>query len=279
MYETTVDPPIQVFGLTSDAAHFTTPPKSHRHNEVELILVTGGSLVFLFGGTKHFLQPGESGVFWAVVPHQVLESDEDAVLYWMKVPLGQFLEWRLPEALVREILHGNLVMDPEAPSESYLRTLFFGWKNWLTSAPDEGKSIVLLQTEARLRETALHLRLTNGLMPSRLENNLEPSRADRMISHIAEHFQDPLSIEDVAAAGGMQPSYAMRLFRARFGMSIVSCINQMRVSLAQRLLVTTELTVLDILLEAGFGSVTQFYTLFKRYCGTPPQEYRRATRH
>jgi hypothetical protein len=64
------------------------------------------------------------------------------------------------------------------------------------------------------------------------------------------------------------------VFKSVFGMSIVEYITRHRVSHAQRLLVLTEAGVLDIALEAGFGSASQFYTAFERLCGQTPSEYR-----
>ena len=49
----------------------------------------------------------------------------------------------------------------------------------------------------------------------------------------------------------------------------------MRVSHAQRLLVTTDLRVLDVALESGFSSLAPFYNAFGRYCGMRPLAFRK----
>ncbi len=47
------------------------------------------------------------------------------------------------------------------------------------------------------------------------------------------------------------------------------------VSDAIRLLLTSDLRIIDIALEAGFESLSSFYQIFKNVCGRKPGEYRR----
>ena len=57
-------------------------------------------------------------------------------------------------------------------------------------------------------------------------------------------------------------------------MSIIDYITQYRVSHAQFLLITTDTNVSEIALKAGFGSISRFYTAFKKVCGQSPVAYR-----
>jgi AraC-like DNA-binding protein len=66
----------------------------------------------------------------------------------------------------------------------------------------------------------------------------------------------------------------MSLFRKQLGVSIGDYINQYRLAHAQRLLITTNATTSSIALDAGFGSVSRFYTIFKKSCGQSPGSYR-----
>lgn len=50
--------------------------------------------------------------------------------------------------------------------------------------------------------------------------------------------------------------------------------NQLRVSHAQRLLSITDMKVIDIALDSGFGSASRFYTVFKQWVGQSPRQYR-----
>jgi len=277
------DASFEVFGLNVDWKRFDVDAFAHRHNEVEMIFVDGGPITLVYAGRPYRLEAGSCCVFWAIVPHFAMESGPEAVLYWAKTPLSQFLRWNFPPAFEAEILKGSFLQDPSPRPVDIMRYQMQSWKEHLTSASTERTAIALLEIEARLREMAVSLS-TPGAMPAALGGHVLslPGKAvvnqvDRMLSHIALHYQEPLTVDAIASAAGMQPGYAMRLFRARFGMTLVECINRHRVSHAQRLLLTTRDTVLDILLDAGFGSVAQFYAVFSKVCGCSPVEYRKST--
>ena len=70
----------------------------------------------------------------------------------------------------------------------------------------------------------------------------------------------------------------MSLFRQAFGTTITDFIVQHRISHAQRLLVTTDDSVLEIAFASGFQSLSRFNEAFKKLCGCPPREFKRRHR-
>ncbi len=59
--------------------------------------------------------------------------------------------------------------------------------------------------------------------------------------------------------------------------SIKQYINRLRLLHAQALLVDTEQGVLNIAIEAGFGSISRFYDIFQQELQMTPQQYRNKT--
>ena len=70
----------------------------------------------------------------------------------------------------------------------------------------------------------------------------------------------------------------MAVFKRGFGLSLGEFLSRTRVAQVQRLLVTTDRTVLDIALECGFGSASRFHAVFKEQCGQSPADYRKSLR-
>jgi transcriptional regulator GlxA family with amidase domain len=71
----------------------------------------------------------------------------------------------------------------------------------------------------------------------------------------------------------------MRVFRKQCGASVWEYLTRLRVAHAQRLLITTNLKVLDVAMESGFGSVAPFYAAFAAHTqGLRPLDYRRRHR-
>lgn len=253
--------------------------RPHRHNEVELNVIEEGAVSYLFGGTPVTLTAGRLAFFWAAVPHRIVALAPATTLCWLTIPLALVLQWRLPEALTSRILYGRPVVEVDrGPAQGTLDAILA--RQWLDDVRDTGverRRIALLEIEARLRRLALSLTVdTPDIMaPAGLGRS---ARAERMARYIAGHYAEDLTVGDVARAAGLHPNYAMRIFRQTFGMSVVDYLTHYRVADAQRLLATTDLNVLDVALESGFGSPSRFYVAFRRVCGQAPREYRATLR-
>ncbi len=102
--------------------------------------------------------------------------------------------------------------------------------------------------------------------------------AAALAAFVSEHYQEPLTLADAACAAQLNPTYAAGLFKRTFGMTVLEYLTQHRLAHAQRLLVTTDRGVLDVALDAGFGSSSRFYAVFTKVCGETPKAYRKRVR-
>lgn len=152
---------------------------------------------------------------------------------------------------------------------------------WLadTQLPgDAGTRILELELEARLRRLALSLDRTTDLSSRPTDLETHASRVAELAAFISGHYLEPLMLTDVAQAVGLNPNYASTLFKRTFGMTVLEYLTQHRLAHAQRLLATTDQVVLEVALEAGFGSSSRFYAAFVEACGETPTMYRKRVR-
>ena len=68
-----------------------------------------------------------------------------------------------------------------------------------------------------------------------------------------------------------------RIVRKRYGKTLHKVIMETRLRSAERMLVTTNMTVQEIGSEVGFSSNAGFYREFSRLYGTTPAEYRKSS--
>ena len=134
-----------------------------------------------------------------------------------------------------------------------------------------------LEIQARLLRLALALPVKDSPSGSRAVDP-ELSSADQIACYIAQHYNEPLTADQIAATVNLHPNYAMAVFRKAFGTTITDFLIQHRLSHAQRLLVTTDDPVIEIAAESGFQSLSRFNEAFKRSCGCSPRAYRKAHR-
>ncbi|MDO4286915.1 MAG: AraC family transcriptional regulator [Eubacteriales bacterium] len=105
------------------------------------------------------------------------------------------------------------------------------------------------------------------------KNLMLQARLRVMLQYIWENFAQPIKLEDIARAANISVSMAQRCFRVCIHDSPNHYLQLYRLDHAKRLLLTTNLSILDIALTSGFGSVGYFDYLFKREFGRTPKQF------
>lgn len=250
-----------------------------RHNEIEVNLLDQGSLTYLLGGRRIRIAAGRLALFWAAVPHRIVDFDRCPTYAVMTIPLGWFLQWRLGKPLVDPILHGQVVIEPDVTRREADRMRFAAWIRDAASNSEERRRICLLEVEARLRRLALALRRhPTARSGGRVAIGLGEGaigRAEEMAAFIARTYADRLTPAAIARHVGLHKNYAMAVFRRTFGTTLLDHVIQHRLSHAQRRLVTSDDKVVEIAFDSGFGSLSRFNEAFRRAFGCTPRQYRR----
>lgn len=276
-------PELAPYGFTCERWTLQGLPRPDRHNEIELNFLPTGSLSYLLGGHKATLRAGRMAAFWAVMPHQVIGAENNPEYFVVTIPLVCFLQFRLPERLTHRLLHGMLVVDPSDENAASDLRMMEQWSRDLAAGQVDQQKAALLEIEARLLRLALALPELQKKTPVTLPQGpaLDTgglSKSEQIAAYVARHYTERLTASQIGQAVGLHPNYAMAVFRKAFNTTLIEFITQHRLSHAQRLLVTTNDTVLKIALEAGFGSVNRFNQVFKQCCGCTPVQYRQRFR-
>jgi AraC family transcriptional regulator, melibiose operon regulatory protein len=265
-----------LFGWWSNQGAPALMPSAHRHNELELNFMERGEITYLFPGRRIELQAGQLFFFWSAVPHQLVGKSLNAYIHWMTVPLSWLVQRHLPERLLHALLAGAPLSEQGSPSEQAADlSAFQRWHAYLAGAEEEGRAILALEVEARLRRLVLRSPADSlgGAKPA-ASANPPAGKAEQIAHYLAEHFSEEWAVGEAARAAGLHPNYAMALFRRAYGLSMVAYVTQLRVAMAQQLLVSSDLDVLQVGYESGFGSTSRFYAAFKAQTGQTPLAYR-----
>jgi len=249
------------------------------HNEVELNFLESGTVTYLLGGRKVTITPNHLSVFWAAIPHQIIDYEDDPSYFVATIPLPWFLQWGLPEHLVRQLMRGDLIAEPSGTRAGFDAQLFARWEADLERPQSGVEASVLLEMQARLLRLAGTVPVRRSQPKTRdLSAAKGLSKVEQMACYVAQHYLRKLSVQRIAGVVGLHPNYAMNLFQKTFGVTLVDYITQHRVSHAQRLLATTNNKVADVARESGFASISRFNIAFKRSCGCSPCDYRSSHR-
>jgi AraC-like DNA-binding protein len=267
------------YGFTCERWTPARMARPDRHNEIEINLLTGGALTYLVGGRKVRVPAGRLAIFWAAIPHQIIETQGASEYYVATIPLSWFLQCNFPEHLVQPVLHGDVLLDRQTDAGDLAR--FELWLDDLRTDPANRQRPVFLEMEARLYRLALslargHARSRRPAAEPVKEGHL--SNVERMAAFVAMRYTEPLTVDDIGEHVGLHPNHAMTVFKRAFGTTLIRYLTEHRVSHAKRLLATTDDKILGVALASGFGSVGRFNAVFRETCGCSPREFRRRHR-
>lgn len=130
-------------------------PRGDRHNEIELNFLEQERLTYLIGGSKVTVPAGRLTVFWAGVPHQIIDFECLSEYFVVTIPLVWFLQWHLPEPFQQAIMHGETIVEPNDDRLTLDRQQFEVWRADARGGSKEHRHASLLEIEARLRRLAL----------------------------------------------------------------------------------------------------------------------------
>lgn len=114
---------------------------------------------------------------------------------------------------------------------------------------------------------------------------IEPSRAGfidakfaAMIDHVLEHYEQPLSLDELAAKAELSVAQLDRRMKRIFHISTGQFIIKTRIDAAAEQLRNSDRTIADIALDCGFCDQSALTRQFRQVIGLSPGEYRKWVR-
>lgn len=249
----------------------------HFHHEIELNYVFRGRVTYLRRDGLQELTPHRLAVFWASTPHNLISATPDTEMAWITVPLSWVWTWGLPEKFTRMLMEGRWWLGPRFGDEA--RFPVRSWVREMAGASPLRQRALSLELHACFLWMSEQSKLRGDdkrVRPAMEANHLRHIEA--MARCMAEGFGGELDVAEIARAAGLHPNYAMPLFRRHCGVTIRDYLMQLRLTHAQRLLLTTDQKVIDVALASGFQSQSAFYEAFLKWMKKTPRAFRQLMR-
>ena len=253
----------------------------HWHEEIQLNLVTHGTVRFFADGQQILVKEGDGFFINSGRLHMARPEGDPASSYLcldfhprlMSSFSGSIFEEKYVKPyLSGESLNHMKLSRRDAAQEAVLHQLENIDK--LVRKADFGYE---LKVEAAIIELWLHLiRLSENTAapaPSRSHDT-----AQEIISFLREHYQEDLGLNDVSRAVGFSSSECCRLFKRVTGGTILNYLKSYRLTRSIELLEETELPVSRIALESGFNGTSYYIESFKKELKMTPLQYRKEHR-
>ena len=104
-------------------------------------------------------------------------------------------------------------------------------------------------------------------------------RLQAVFDCLDHQYMNHLTAEQMARHCNMSYSYFSRYFKAVMGKSFSAYLNYVRITEAEKLLLSTDKTVTEIAMETGFASASYFISQFRQLKKMSPHQYRLQLAH
>ena len=250
-------------------------PSLHGHTDWELFIVLNDQIMHEVNGEEKLLTAGEACLLGPKHVHSLYYPNKEKNMYqsvcfpirdrFMQRFLGVFSPTLYEEiATTKEPLYFTLAKNS---LEQYTNSLLEIQTYTNQNTPHTEQRCILILTDIMLKF------LTQRQAKSNLPEVLSP---------FIQKLNNPLiTSEQIKEAQAELPySYPQltRIFKKYLHCTITQYVNRTKLEYAKELLINTDMTLVEITSELNFESTSHFHSLFKKYFGVTPAEYRKQNR-
>lgn len=290
------------------ALHFTAGPGTpypeyffvgrHWHPYVEILLIKKESYLFEINLENHVLKEGDICILNSEELHQITGQSREAaheVLLFDPQILGFSYQDEWQEQEIEPFLNHRAVLKnflrPEDPGYQKIRQLLeqvmeaadrvnqSRRRELEEGGKEEHHSGQYIRCKLFLLELFYQMTDKQLLLPKEALRSASDmwkiSRYKTIISYIEAHYQEPVSLRQMADAIPCNSQYLCRFFKEIAGVSPIQYLIAYRIQRSCSLLVSTSRPILEIALDCGFENISYFIRKFKEAKGCTPKEFRK----
>ncbi len=258
---------------------------AHYHSYIEILYGISGTYEVLLNGKCHQFAEGDLVLINSKEVHQVNACSQTA---------GQYIVLRFePEIIYNSMFHNYLQLKYVLPFllESSKHQKVIKKATIEPTFIPELLYEILKEYEMELYGYELAIKnhigriflwilryfhqINSNFMHSPLTNITFIKRLQPSFDYVLEHFADELKATDMAALCNMSSSYFSRTFNQQMGMNFNEYVNYIRITEAEKLLVSTTMNITEIANTTGFSSTSYFIKLFKNHKNMSPKQFRK----
>ncbi len=248
--------------------------KTHWHEEIEIIVIKKGEGIVSVDLTDYKVCAGDAVFVFSGQLHSVSQKADCTMEY--------------ENILFKPALLRSAGQDP--CSDRFLQPLCSGSLRAVPVLHDARLTELIAQADqlcdARPRGYQLAVKgllfqmmyqflSSCGQFPEERSDRRPLEKIKTVLSYVEQHYQEPITIEEIAGQCFYSKSYFMKFFKEMMGMGFIAYLNEYRLEAASRILLTSQGTILDAAMQSGFENLSYFTRSFKKKYGMTPGQYRK----
>lgn len=193
-----------------------------------------------------------------------LENDDDTVFHLLQKYLANINATTLQDST------------PDMIYQSFFHNILLYLENSNISVPaDVLQPHCTAENSPKLiLEIINQLKQLKKILRKNQEHYSNDSLTKQLLGYIQQHYQEDISLDDLAAHVGLHPNYVCTVFKKNIGQSYLACLHKERLRAAKNLLLETDFTIEQIANEVGYNSASQLARVFRKYESVSPSDFR-----
>ncbi len=257
----------------------------HCHKEVEILMVLRGVTHYRIYHMDYELGPGDLIIADAEDLHQIHDSSDDILILSLHVDTRRF-EKQYPNIRYMFFVCEECMEGPSGSRQLLENKLTLLKQHIARLAFDYGKDkkdLPLLREEIKDLVSILVNHFQGFYMEDfqykTSQQDMSPDdlqRLCRITRYIMLHYNQKISLDDIAEMEHLSTYYLSHLIKENLGFNFQNFVNSIRLEFAEKLLVFSNMTLMQISQECGFSSPNYFNKCFSAWHGKTPAQYRKA---
>lgn len=108
-----------------------------------------------------------------------------------------------------------------------------------------------------------------------LKENTDLLRLKPVLDYIEKNLSAKIQVEEASRIANISYYYFVKFFKKVLGMSFLEYVNYKKIKLAERILLTKDVSVSQVAEDVGMPNMAHFYKVFKKYHNCSPNEFRK----
>lgn len=249
----------------------------HIHSALEILIINEGCFDAVIGNRTYFAQPGDLLLVRSNTIHHYTCTTGGQASYWvLKIKPTLITEIAATDQCGEYLMFFAMERDH---SKSFWKAEEMAGKP-LQAAID--RLLAEFTDKAYAADIGIRLATAQILLsimrqahdnPAAPETQYDESVARRIynaVVFINKNYNQNISAEDCSKVACMSYSYFSRSFRSVTGKNFKEYLNQVRVTHAEKALLTTDNSVTEVAAHCGYDNVSYFISVYKRIKGVTP---------
>lgn len=253
--------------------------KLHWHNETEFIVIKKGEGIVSVDLTAYNVKSGDIII---VLPGQLhsIEQKENKIMEYENILFKpQLLKSSgydiCNDSFIDSILLGNSNIVSFINEQNSIHNQIIKTITEIDALCETRPYGFQLAVKGMLFEIVFLLISQEASDNKKRTNKKSLEKIKSIINYLENHYHENITIEQMAKECFYSKSYFMKFFKETMGISFISYLNDYRLEIAAKKLISSSENILDIAISCGFDNLSYFNRSFKKKFGISPGKYRK----